>query len=262
MYTNSILTPSSKITRLFQSCNTESTEFPYKIHIQDPTNKTDDDSTNVLPSDDTFINTQPGQTQTFSHDILNGRGINYSIQCISALDDTLTSQMMYYDPLNITNSAFQFTVDSNPFYNNNTNESSGTWYALTSTTPTKVTHIGIIDSNVNSDLYAQTFAFETSDDGVVWTRNHLQTNHVYTTSLVGIRLSEPVTATYFRFYCVQGADDMIWELTRILLFDMNDTESSFKPVTSELSMSTISSTESEITNNSVDTHYIIRVQIV
>jgi hypothetical protein len=219
------------------------------------------DVANTLPSDEIFINVRPGESRLVTHETVSGRVVTPSIQCVSVIDDVLSSGMMYYDPLNITNSAFQFTTDSGTFYNNNTNVSNGVWYALEASEQVLVTHFGVIDSHDNTDLFARSFAFETSDDGQTWTRRYTQTEHVHTNTLVAIRLEEPVTARYFRYYCIQGADQLFWELSRLLLFDMNTQPMTYKPVMNELSVTSISDTESELTNNSTDTYYIVKIEL-
>lgn len=259
MQTNMLLSPTAKTCRLFQSCNVVATGFPYNIFVDSGTTE---ESPNMLPvMGSIYININPSETKTITHDALNGRTVVPSIHCLSPLDDTITSSMMYYDPENVTNTAFQYTTDMGTFYNNNTNTSVGVWYGLQSSTPITVTHIGIVDSTDNTDLFARSFAFETSDDGQAWTRRYTHENHVYTSVFTGIRLEEPVEAQYFRFYCLDGADPMFWELTRILLFDINE-PITYKMVASEVSITSISDTESDITNNSIDTPYIVKVDIM
>lgn len=259
MQTNMLVSPTTKMYRLFQSCNAVAGGFPYNIFIDSGSSE---ESPNVLPSMGLYVNINPGETKTITHDTLNGRTVTPSIHCLSPLDDIITTNMMYYDPENVTNSAFQYTTDTGTFYNNNTNVSNGVWYGLQSSTPVTITHIGIVDSTSNSDMFARSFAFETSDDGLSWTRRYTHENHVYTTVFTGIRLEEQVEARYFRFYCLDGFDTMFWELTRILLFDMSNETITYKSNTSEITVTTVSETESELTNNSTDTPYIIMIDLV
>jgi len=252
---NCILTDDQKIKKLYSSS--------CKITINDCENLMNDNGNNT--TDEGITNDNIGSeiiqqinlTQhdsyllTHEPDMLYDRRISLTYQVITEKDD-VAKHLSYYDPLNITNSAYNFNDNDMTFHNNNTDRSKDTWFGLYSDKIIRITHIGIKDSGDNNNLFAKSFAFETSTNGKNWIRQKTIVNHEYVNQLVSIKLDKPVHARYFRFYCVEGNHSRHWELSRLYLFSIDDKDVIYNDnIHDDLYIRFVSNTETKIINKSL-----------